>query len=122
MNFFLKMLDYIYINRPVLFFPGWVTMLAGYYTATGESISGFPIPWELAPGVWDAGVFRALVMLGAAMGGCFIFNQLKDVETDQKNNKLFLIGGGYVPVKHAYVEGILLTITSLLLALKFSLS
>ena len=92
MNFFLKMLDYVYINRPVLFFPGWVTMLAGYYTATGESISGFPIPWELEPVFWDETVFLALVMLGAAMGGCFIFNQLKDVDTDRKNNKLFLIG------------------------------
>jgi 4-hydroxybenzoate polyprenyltransferase len=117
-NWLIRILDYLYIARPILFFPGWATMIAGYFTATGESTSGLPILRGIKPEIWNSEIVLAMLMLGAAMGGGAILNQLKDIATDRKNQKLFLIGEGFVPVSHAYAESILLILLSLLLSLK----
>lgn len=122
MNLLLKALDYVYLTRPILFFPGWTTLIAGYFCATGESHSGFPILATVTPVWWSTPFILSIIALGCAMGGGAILNQLKDVETDQKNKKLFILDNKFVPVSHAYIESIILLITSLLIAIKLGWS
>jgi 4-hydroxybenzoate polyprenyltransferase len=118
MNLLLKILDYAYLTRPILFFPGWTTLIAGYLNATGENYNSFPVPWMIKPVFWDSSLILSIIALGCAMGGGAVLNQLKDIETDQRNKKLFLLDNKYVPVSHAFIESILLIFTSLLIAIK----
>jgi 4-hydroxybenzoate polyprenyltransferase len=106
----LTRLDYFFLLRPMLFFPGWSTMLAGYYidtrtswlpvVQTGESM---PVPLLLLTG------------LAMIMGASFILNQLEDIESDKKNRKLFIIANGLVSKKTAVREAALLTTGGLLI-------
>jgi 4-hydroxybenzoate polyprenyltransferase len=93
----------------MLFFPGWSTMLAGYFIDhKGQWLpySGFVYDWQ------------TLILLiggfGMLMGSCFVFNQLQDMESDRKNRKLFLISDGILSAATARMEGILLAIISLI--------
>ena len=54
------------------------------------------------------------------MGGVYILNQITDIETDRVNKKLFILSEGHVPIRHAYIEMILLWVIALLLSIKFS--
>ena len=110
----IKLLDYFFVTRPILFFPGWSTLLAGYLVSTGETQWGaffpqtsFPVHW------WNGAIALSMLAFMAAMGASFILNQLQDVESDQKNKKLFLIGEKHIPVRHAIVESFLLIAISL---------
>ncbi len=59
-------------------------------------------------------------MLGCTMGGGAILNQIKDTATDRQNQKLFLIGDGFVAKSHAYIESILLIVIGLSLSIYLS--
>jgi 4-hydroxybenzoate polyprenyltransferase len=118
MNLLLKILDYVYLTRPILFFPGWTTLIAGYLGATGESHGAFPFPRMIKPVFGDSWLILSIIALGCAMGGGAVLNQLQDIETDQKNKKLFLLDNKYVPVFYAYIESVLLILISLLIAAK----
>ena len=48
------------------------------------------------------------------MGGIYILNQVIDRESDRKNDKLFLLSEGHVPVKNAYIEMGLIFIISII--------
>jgi 4-hydroxybenzoate polyprenyltransferase len=112
------LLDYFFITRPILFFPGWATMLAGFISALGKStIIAAVLDGNAEFYFWSSTIFLALLAFAMAMGGSFILNQLKDIHSDKKNRKLFIIGEGYVPVKHGYIEGILLLLFSLIIGL-----
>lgn len=100
----LRYLDYVFITRPVLFFPGWATLLAGILAAWGDFsviLGGAGATPYALPGM-------AIFSFGAVMGGCFIFNQLQDIDSDRKNKKLFLLGDGYLSIRHGYIEAIVL--------------
>jgi len=97
----LTYLDYFFIMRPTLFFPVWTVFLAGYYANqcfdTNQVVSGnHPV--------------LVLVLLSLLMGAVFIFNQIVDIETDAKNQKLFFIAKGIISKSTAKAEGIILTI------------
>ncbi|GAB4335892.1 MAG: hypothetical protein Kow0037_16460 [Calditrichia bacterium] len=118
----IKYLDYFYVTRPMLFFPGWSTLLIGYWAALGDHdwftrlLDGrYDVYWLPGDAIW------MMVAFAAAMGGSFILNQLQDVETDQKNKKLFLIGGNYLSQQAAAAESALLLAVSVLFAFKFGL-
>ncbi|MHB2153161.1 UbiA family prenyltransferase [Calditrichota bacterium GD2] len=110
----LNYLDYFFVLRPMLFYPGWSTLLAGYLIV-------FKHRWALTPTEWSELDFGLLAVLffsfALAMGGSFLLNQLADVESDLKNNKLFLISKGHIPRKNAVLEVIVLLALSLVLAL-----
>jgi len=93
---YLKPLDYIFILRPTLFFPIWIMMLAGYsgfYSFNGDK------KWLFFTTDWIAVLNFLLITI--ISGGIFILNQLKDIETDKDNKKLFLISESYVQQKKA---------------------
>lgn len=108
-----RALDYIFLVRPILLFPGWATMLAGYFAAEERP----PNLWPGAAGgeflMWNKAVVLALAAFGCAMGGSFVLNQLRDLASDRKNNKLFILGNGFIPISHGYGESLLLLATSL---------
>jgi len=113
---FWKVFDYFFVTRPILYFPGWATLIAGYFAA----FSGFNF---LRDGVnhligVDSRLLIGLVAFGAAMGGSFILNQLADVETDRNNNKLFFFGEGLISVQTGFIESFLLIFVALFLGLK----
>jgi 4-hydroxybenzoate polyprenyltransferase len=55
------------------------------------------------------------------MGSSFVLNQVKDVESDKKNKKLFIISDGILSTKAIWWEVFILTLVSFLLALSINL-
>lgn len=110
--------DYFFVTRPMLFFPGWNTLLAGYLSANGE------ISWitqfsqgHLVIYFWNSDIFLTMLAFAMAMGASFIMNQLQDTESDRKNKKLFLIDEQRIRPGVALIEGIILAMGSILLGI-----
>ncbi len=102
----------------MLFFPGWNTLFAGYLSAKGD----VSLLNDVLNGQWEfvalsKNLIGALLAFMFAMGGSFILNQLQDVDSDQRNKKLFLIGGKYIKETHAYRESLLLLFSALFIGL-----
>jgi len=105
----IKKLDYFYITRPMLFFPGWNTLLAGYLVAKGEATWLFQVKDGIySVYFWKSDIVLAMLTFMFAMGGSFILNQLQDTDSDHKNKKLFLIDEHLVSRKGAISESIIL--------------
>ena len=108
----LSRLDYIFVLRPMLFFPGWSTMLAGYFINYNDRLYLFMIsPEEIN----YFKIFLVITGFGMVMGSTFILNQIKDIQTDRENNKLFIIANRYISIKAAVFEAFILAILSLVL-------
>jgi len=114
----IKKFDHVYITRPMLFFPGWNTLLAGYLVAKGEA----PLFFHLKEGLYNIYFWRSDVVLTMlafmfAMGGSFILNQLQDTDSDHKNKKLFLIDENLVSRRGALFESLVLLVSAILTGL-----
>ncbi len=109
-NSWVTRLDYFFVLRPMLFFPGWSTMLAGFFIAYKHNW----MPWKASHGRMDV-IGLLLVSFAMLMGASFILNQLRDVQSDRENNKLFLISDGFISRQNAMVEVLLLSTTGLVL-------
>ncbi len=116
-NKIIQAFDYIFALRPMLFFPGWSTLLAGFFIAQKQEIFfGFSRVNALPHGL----IILLLLIFAAAMGASFLLNQLQDVESDRRNKKLFIISEGHVSKNAVLTEIFILIAASLILA--FSLS
>ncbi|HID40142.1 MAG TPA: hypothetical protein EYP36_11600, partial [Calditrichaeota bacterium] len=116
-NKFLAALDYFFVLRPMLFFPGWATLLAGYFVARYQgqiTLTG----WN---GSASAETAWALVAFAAAMGASFLLNQLTDIESDRINRKLFIISEGHISKRSVVIETFFLLASALLIAFNLSL-
>jgi len=103
--------DYIFIFRPTLFFAVWVMICIGMYLANiGNSIP----QWETT---FNYKVLLLFISLSLITGATFITNQLTDIISDKKNNKLFLIDGLIDETKAKYIYKFSLLLGTLLLAL-----
>ncbi len=113
----LKLFDYFFILRPVLFFPGWTTTFAGYLAARHV----FDFKWDNALAAdWRLlGVCLSSAML---MGAGFIVNQIHDAESDRINQKLFFLSNDVVTRRSVIVQACLLSAGSLILAWMISLT
>lgn len=100
--------DFVFLLRPILLIPCWNFLLIGSYRAQGG-------------GGFSGRVLLGLVIYTFVMGGIYILNQIMDVETDRINKKLFLLSEGYIPIKYAYLEMLILWIVAIFLSLKFDL-
>ncbi len=110
----LSYFDYFFITRPMLFFPGWSTLLAGYMVVSGQNnlqsfLADRGVIWQFP----ESSVFYSALAFAAAMGASFILNQLHDVETDRHNEKLFLLEGKHIGKPAAIVESTLLILISM---------
>lgn len=116
-NSWIKYFDYLYITRPMLFFPGWNTLIAGYLVAREEVRFGrLILSGEFSWNLWVGNLVLIMLIFAAAIGGSFILNQLQDVESDRRNSKLFLICKNYVSARAAFTESILLIAASLVVS------
>jgi len=116
MGRFVKAFDYVFIVRPVLFYPIWTVFLAGFICArkTNEIFSNH---WSnLQSDLTTLSFVVTFISLSFLMSAVFIINQFTDVHSDKENNKLFLIANGLVSKKIAFSE------IFVLLVLAFSLS
>ncbi|MBD3223263.1 MAG: hypothetical protein GF313_00925 [Caldithrix sp.] len=114
---FLSYLDYFFVLRPMLFFPGWSTMLAGYFIARKENIvylEPYPFPQDLLK------AFVLMVAFASAMGAVFLLNQLTDVKSDRGNKKLFIIANGYIKRSDALRQVALLMVIAFMLTVLFN--
>jgi len=109
-----KILDYLFLLRPTLFFPLWTILLAGRYNAA--KTAGF------ASGSHPS-LTLILVLFAALMGASYTINQLVDYEGDKTNRKLFLVADKYVKRDYAIWLSAVLTVLGLagLFSLGFSL-
>lgn len=112
-----SVLDYLFVLRPMLFFPGWATLLAGYFVAD-KSVRF----WEISTinALPISNIFMLLLMFGAAMGASFLLNQIQDIESDRGNKKLFFISEGIITKRSAVVESAILIILALFLSVYFN--
>jgi 4-hydroxybenzoate polyprenyltransferase len=90
-----KLLDHLFLLRPVLMPPLWTILLLGYYQ--GRKASG-----HLGP------LGRTFLFASFLMGAIYILNQLRDMESDRQNRKLFLLSEGWVQPTSAWGEAIIL--------------
>ena len=107
-------LDYLFVLRPMLFFPGWATMLAGYFIADKEILYTL----YMSPDQIDYLLLLPLIIgFALLMGTAFILNQLADVESDQRNEKLYIISNGHISRTNAVREVYILAIIAFLTGL-----
>jgi 4-hydroxybenzoate polyprenyltransferase len=96
--------DYFFILRPLILIPCWNFLLIGSYLAQGKG--GFTVE-----------IILGLIIYTFIMGGVYILNQIMDIETDRINKKLFLLSEGYIPIKYAYIEMVVLWILAIFYSL-----
>ena len=113
----LETVDYFFVLRPMLFFPGWTTLLAGYLISDKDTLF-FNLSQIKAISFWE--ITLLLLLSAAAMGASFLLNQLKDIESDLENKKLFIISEGYISKQMAIAETVVLVLLALGLAALFS--
>ena len=65
-------------------------------------------------------ILLLMVLFAATMGGCFLLNQLQDIESDRRNKKLFIIAEGHINRWAAIIEIVILLVLSLSLAFYIS--
>jgi len=92
-----ELLDWLFVLRPMLFYPIWTFFLAGLWAAGRYGSS-----------VEEYNSLIVIISLTLVIGAVFILNQINDKVTDRINNKLFLIANDIVPVKKVYFETVLL--------------
>jgi 4-hydroxybenzoate polyprenyltransferase len=61
-------------------------------------------------------LFLLLFSLALIMGSSFVLNQLKDIESDKKNKKLFIISNGILSSKTIWWEVVILSLVSISIA------
>ncbi len=104
-----RLLDYFFVLRPILFFAGWTTTLAGYLAAS-QSYDPFDGP------VTSGSLIGIMISSAMVMGAGFIVNQIKDKDTDQINKKLFYLSDGVLPYRLVVLEAWVLAMGSLAIA------
>ncbi|MFZ5516409.1 MAG: UbiA family prenyltransferase [Candidatus Zhuqueibacterota bacterium] len=106
----IQLLDYVFILRPTLFFPLWTVYLAGFHANTV-----FDPARESSQATATSGshVFFIAALLTLLMGAVYIFNQIVDIKSDERNDKLFFIAKKIIDKKTATIEGVLLTVISI---------
>jgi 4-hydroxybenzoate polyprenyltransferase len=106
----IRYLDYFFVLRPILFFPGWSTTLAGNLVAHQRMN-----PIDSVTGPVDLPLVLICLTSAMVMGGGFLVNQVRDADTDRLNNKLFFLSQGFVTRKTAYAEAAVLFTLALVL-------
>lgn len=105
----MKLLDYFFFTRPVLFFPAWTFILC-YKIFVDDVVTSF---------IWqDFSLGLKLFSFACIMGSSFILNQLADIESDRLNNKLFFLPRGLISIKEAVFLAATLFSLAFVVALK----
>lgn len=111
----LRLLDFIFLLRPTLIVPMWVFFFAGTVLASRDA--GVFRTWLLPP---TGSALLGLTAMTAVLGGGHILNQIRDIETDRQNDKLFFLPREIISVRAAWVELAVLWVLGGALALGLS--
>jgi len=111
--------DYFFVLRPMLFIPGWSTLLAGYLIETRRDI--FLSADEIMTFNYFH-LFLAMMAFGMAMGVSFLLNQMCDIESDRANKKLFFFANGIISKKEVIIESVVLVFLSLVVSIEVGVS
>jgi 4-hydroxybenzoate polyprenyltransferase len=102
----LRILDYIFILRPMLHLPVWTIAILGFYRASSTNSGLLPV-----------------LFLGSGLAGAvFILNQIYDIESDRLNDKIFFLPRQIIKLGSAWLMVIVLNMVSIILAFYISLS
>ena len=98
--------DFVFLTRPMLMVAGWVFMIMGYFWGKRLPLLGFSVPL-------DARFWIAFASYSLEMGVVYIINQIRDIESDRANRKLFILPEGLISVRSAWWwAGILFVISA----------
>ena len=115
-----KVFDYVFITRPVLFYPIWTIFLAGFIAAQQQNTNTFSDNWQnIQTGLTSLSFWLSFSSLSFLMAAVFVINQFTDIHTDKENNKLFLIANGLVSKNIALIEVIILSLVAILISFFF---
>jgi len=106
----LKLLDLIFLTRPILLIPVWTIFLHSH--ASGAGTAYFQL-WPQPDGL------IALLSLTLIAMGAYVLNQIFDIATDLANDKLFILSRGIVSRRAAWVCFVLLTLGGIAVASLF---
>lgn len=121
MRHLLKPLDYIFVLRPTLFLPVWTVFLAGFFVQQKFGVAAtIGTAYNEASTSQSKNLLLVGLFLTLLMGAVFILNQIKDRNTDQKNQKLFLIAHNHLTPKAALIEALVLIAAAVVFAFNFS--
>ena len=112
----MKILDYLIVLRPTLLFPVWTLVLLGHYHSLSNTshrvnigLLSVEIPIHLN---LNSRILGTICLYSMLMGAVYIINQISDRETDEANNKLYLVAQGYVKLSIIKLEAVLLLTAS----------
>jgi|FLOH01.1.fsa_nt_gi 4-hydroxybenzoate polyprenyltransferase len=108
LNKVLKYLDYLFVLRPILFFPVWTLILCGYYSSESN------INVEVAQDTTF--IILSFILLTVTSGAVYLLNNIEDAAGDKINRKVLLIQDGFFTKKQATRYLFLLLSIGLLLA------
>ena len=109
MRLSISIFDYFFVLRPTLFFAVWTVSLAGFWAQRRfAQIPKVTLSKTFVIGSYDLTYVLALALFTLVMGGVFLLNQIRDVDSDRFNKKLFLVANGDVSQRTAYIESIIL--------------
>ena len=101
-----KLVDYIFLMRPMLIIPVWTISLLGARASLWRERGTSPITLDRYPFVnfttSDLNLLAMLALATLLAGGVFIINQIYDADTDRINKKLFLIPEGHISTGEAW--------------------
>ncbi len=106
----LRPFDFVFVLRPATIVPLWIFFVAGTRLAAGE------YDLELSLLLPPRGVVLGLLSMTALLAGGYLLNQIRDIETDRRNEKLFFLPRGLISVRAAWTELAVLWVLAGLLA------
>ncbi len=102
-----KLLDYVFLSRPVLLAPVWTIFLLGYHRSISTNRAVNP-------------PLLILVLLTFLSASIYIINQICDMRTDRINRKLFLLADRIISQKKAMAQAIIFALVSVIPAFVIS--
>jgi 4-hydroxybenzoate polyprenyltransferase len=91
--------DWIFFLRPILHPPVWTIAILGYFRSPVKPESPYQLIW--------------IMLASSGMAAwAYVINQIADVESDRRNNKLFFLPLGLISIKAAHIyAGLILAAT-----------
>jgi 4-hydroxybenzoate polyprenyltransferase len=100
-----KLLDYIFLLRPMLIIPVWTVALLGVRAASWRERGIGPFQFDHYPfttfTTFDLNLLLMLLLGTLLTGAIFILNQIYDIDSDKENHKLFLLAENHVSIAEA---------------------
>ncbi len=112
-----KLLDYIFLTRPMLIIPVWTIALLGARASLWRERGLNPVTIDRFPFVdfstAESNLLLMLLLATFLAGAVFVLNQIYDADSDRINKKLFLIADGKISTSEAWTLYIVLNVLAI---------